>query len=47
MTETPLTPLEFARNTRRLHRQREAVTDRERRSYEAFFGRCDRWWVGV
>jgi len=42
--ETPLTPLEFARRTRRLHPQREAVTDGERRfSYEQLFDRCDRW----
>jgi fatty-acyl-CoA synthase len=42
--ETPLTPLEFARRTRRLHPQREAVADGARRfSYEQFFGRCDHW----
>jgi len=42
--ETPLTPLEFARRTRRLHPQREAVTDGEHRfSYEQLFDRCDRW----
>jgi len=42
--ETPLTPLEFARRTRRLHPGREAVVDGERRfSYEQFFDRCDRW----
>jgi fatty-acyl-CoA synthase len=42
--ETPLTPLEFARRTRRLHPEREAVTDGEQRfSYEQFFDRCDRW----
>jgi len=42
--ETPLTPLEFARRTRRLHPEREAVADGGQRfSYEQFFDRCDRW----
>src|SRR5712675_24795 len=42
--ETPLTPLEFMRRTRRLHPQREAVVDGDLRlSYEEFFERCDRW----
>jgi fatty-acyl-CoA synthase len=42
--ETPLTPLEFARRTRRLHPGREAVVDGEQRfTYEQFFDRCDRW----
>src|SRR5438874_3006869 len=42
--ETPLTPLEFMRRTRRLHPQREAVVDGDLRlSYEQFFDRCDRW----
>src|SRR5881275_1030719 len=42
--ETPLTPLEFMRRTRRLHPQREAIIDGELRlSYEQFFDRCDRW----
>jgi fatty-acyl-CoA synthase len=42
--ETPLTPLEFARRTRRLHPQREAVIDGDLRlTYEPFFDRCDRW----
>ena len=42
--ETPLTPLEFARRTRRLHGQREGVVDGELRlTYEQFFDRCDRW----
>jgi acyl-CoA synthetase (AMP-forming)/AMP-acid ligase II len=42
--ETPLTPLEFMRRTRRLHGKREAVVDRDLRlSYEQFFDRCDRW----
>ncbi|MBO0682943.1 MAG: long-chain-fatty-acid--CoA ligase [Candidatus Dormibacteraeota bacterium] len=40
----PLTPLEFARRTRRLHGHREAVVDGNLRlTYEAFFDRCDRW----
>jgi acyl-CoA synthetase (AMP-forming)/AMP-acid ligase II len=42
--ETPLTPLEFARRTRRLHGSREAVVDGDvRLSYEQFFDHCDRW----
>jgi acyl-CoA synthetase (AMP-forming)/AMP-acid ligase II len=42
--EVPLTPLEFARRTRRLHGHREAVVDGGLRlTYEQFFGRCDRW----
>ena len=42
--ETPLTPLEFMRRTRRLHPQREAVIDGDLRlTYEQFFERCDRW----
>ncbi len=42
--ETPLTPLEFARRSRRLHGSREAVVDGDLRlSYEEFFDRCDRW----
>src|SRR6202045_4431698 len=42
--ETPLTPLEFMRRTRRLRPQREAVVDGDLRlSYEQFFDRCDRW----
>jgi acyl-CoA synthetase (AMP-forming)/AMP-acid ligase II len=42
--ETPITPLEFARRTRRLHGGREAVVDGSMRlTYEEFFGRCDRW----
>ncbi|MFD0774786.1 long-chain-fatty-acid--CoA ligase [Streptomonospora algeriensis] len=42
--ETALTPLEFARRTRRLHPQREAVVDQGTRlTYEQFFDRCDRW----
>jgi acyl-CoA synthetase (AMP-forming)/AMP-acid ligase II len=42
--EMPLTPLDFARRTRRLHGHREAVIDGDLRlTYEEFFGRCDRW----
>ena len=42
--ETPLSPLDFARRTRRLHGDREAVVDGELRlSYRQFFDRCDRW----
>jgi len=42
--ETPLTPLEFMRRTRRLHGSREAVVDGDLRlTYEQFFERCDRW----
>src|SRR5205809_4147682 len=42
--ETPLTPLEFMRRTRRLHPQREAIIDGDLRlTYEQFFDRCDRW----
>ena len=42
--ELALTPLEFARRTRRLHPGRTAVVDRGLRlTYEEFFDRCDRW----
>jgi fatty-acyl-CoA synthase len=42
--ETPLTPLEFARRTRRLYPRRDAVVDGDLRlNYEEFFGRCDGW----
>ncbi|TMC49688.1 MAG: long-chain-fatty-acid--CoA ligase [Chloroflexi bacterium] len=42
--ESPLTPLEFMRRTRRLHPGRPAVVDGELRlTYEEFFQRCDRW----
>src|SRR5271166_3852409 len=42
--ETPLSPLDFARRTRRLHGGREAVVDGGLRlTYEQFFDRCDRW----
>src|SRR3954451_3803441 len=42
--EVPLTPLEFARRTRALYPDREAVVDGARRfTYEQFFDRCDRF----
>jgi len=42
--EIPLTPLEFARRTRKLYPEREAVVDGDLRlSYEQFFDRCDAW----
>ena len=42
--ETPLTPLEFARRTRKLYGDREGVVDGDLRlTYEEFFVRCDRW----
>jgi fatty-acyl-CoA synthase len=42
--QVPLTPLEFARRTRRLHPGLEAVVDGTVRfTYEEFFDRCDRW----
>jgi len=42
--ETPLTPLEFGRRSRRLYPGREAVVDGSLRlTYEEFFHRCDRW----
>jgi fatty-acyl-CoA synthase len=42
--ETPLTPLEFARRTRRLYSDREAVVDGDLRlTYGQFFDRCDHW----
>ena len=42
--ETPLTPLEFQRRTRRLYADRDAVIDGPLRlTYEQFFERCDRW----
>src|SRR5436190_19352909 len=42
--EIPLTPLEFARRSRRLYPNREAVVDQDSRlTYEEFFSRCDRW----
>jgi fatty-acyl-CoA synthase len=42
--DTPLTPLEFARRSRRLYPDREAVVDGPLRlTYRHFFDRCDRW----
>src|SRR5213079_2503025 len=42
--ETPLTPLEFARRSRTLYPEREAVVDGDLRlSYQQFFDRCDAW----
>jgi fatty-acyl-CoA synthase len=42
--ETPLTPLEFARRTRKLYGDRIGVVDGDlRMTYEQFFERCDRW----
>src|SRR3954452_6253685 len=42
--EVPLTPLEFARRTRALYPDREAVIDGSLRlTYEQFFQRCDRF----
>ena len=42
--ETPLSPLDFARRTRRLHADREAVVDGDLRlTYRQFIDRCDRW----
>ena len=42
--EVALTPLEFARRTRRLYSHHEAAVDGSTRcTYEQFFDRCDRW----
>src|SRR3954447_6869741 len=42
--EVPLTPLDFARRTRALYPEREALVDGALRlSYRQFFERCDRW----
>src|SRR5262245_12396962 len=42
--EIPLTPVEFARRSRRLYRNREILVGGVRRlNCEAFFDRCDRW----
>ena len=42
--EIPLTPLDFARRTRKLYSDREAVVDEALRlTYAQFFDRCDRW----
>src|SRR5437868_9083203 len=44
LMETPLTPLEFARRTRKLYGDREGIVDGDLRlTYEQFFDRCDRW----
>src|SRR5947207_2630142 len=41
---TPLTPLEFARRTRALYSDHEALVDGALRlTYAQFFDRCDRW----
>ena len=46
--ELPLTPLEFARRTRKLYPEREAVVDGDLRlTYAEFFERCDRWSVAL
>src|ERR1700738_5502242 len=42
--ELPLSPLEFARRSRRLYADREAVVDGDLRlTYAQFFDRCYRW----
>ena len=42
--ELPLTPLEFARRTRKLYPERVAIVDGDLRlTYAEFFERCDRW----
>src|SRR4051812_12296586 len=42
--DVALTPLEFARRTRALYPDRDALVDGALRlSYEQFFARCDRW----
>jgi fatty-acyl-CoA synthase len=42
--ELPLTPLDFARRSRKLYSDREAVVDEDLRlTYAQFFDRCDRW----
>src|SRR5215831_10299971 len=42
--EIPLSPMEFARRSRRLYSDRTAVVDGDfRLTYEQFFDRCDRW----
>ena len=42
--QTPLSPLDFARRTRRLYPDLEAVVDGDvRLTYARFFDRCDRW----
>ncbi|MBI4477589.1 MAG: long-chain-fatty-acid--CoA ligase [Acidobacteria bacterium] len=42
--ESPLSPVEMARRSRRLYAEREAVVDGPLRlTYRQFFDRCDRW----
>ena len=42
--ETPLTPLEFARRSRKLYHERVAVVDGDSRwTYAQFLDHCDRW----
>jgi len=42
--EAALTPLDFARRTRKLYPDRDAVVDGAvRLTYEEFFSRCDKW----
>src|ERR1044071_8734880 len=42
--ETPLTPLEFGRRTRKLYPQRTALVEGDSRwTYAHFLDRCDRW----
>ena len=42
--ETALTPIDFARRSRKLYPNREAVVDGKLRfTYEQFLDRCDRW----
>src|SRR5438067_2867373 len=42
--ETPLTPLDFARRTRKLYGDRLGVVDGDlRMTYEQLFARCDQW----
>jgi fatty-acyl-CoA synthase len=42
--EVPLTPMEFARRTRRLYADRQALVDEDLRlTYAELFDRCDRW----
>src|SRR5437667_319194 len=42
--DVPLSPLEFARRSRRLYAEREALVDGDLRlTYAQLFDRCDRW----
>jgi fatty-acyl-CoA synthase len=46
--ELPLTPLDFARRTRKLYPDREAVVDGDLRlTYAEFLARCDRWSIAL